>query len=595
MTSLRLFVAIAMAVFIGSCSYAEESSGRPNVVLIVTDDQGYGDLSCHGNPVLKTPHIDQLFSESVRLTDFHVAPTCSPTRASLMTGRHKLRTGVWHTVQGRNMMRANEMTMANILGDAGYRTGFFGKWHLGDNYPLRPEDRGFEHVVCHRGGGVGQTPDYWDNAYFDDNYFVNSKPQKFEGYCTDIWFNEAKSFIAEDKPAPFFAYIATNAPHGPYHSPVESAQRYLDQNIVVANFFGMIANADDNVGALRSFLREKDLSDNTIFIFMTDNGTAGGHSVFNAQMRGRKGSAYEGGHRVPCFIHWPAGNLTKAVDVDCLTSVTDLLPTLMELCGIESKSDLKFDGLSLATLLSDPQETDDTWKQRVVMTDSQRVVTPQKWRNSCVMSDKWRLINGKELYDLRSDPGQKNNIAVDHPLQLKRLADYYETFWAEVSVTFDQDVRIALGHERENPTQLTCHDWISASSPPWNQSFIRAADKIQTMNGYWNVDVVEAGTYRIELCRWPQSTESVLRAAIDPGAAVPGTKAYRQTPGRAISIIKSRLSIGDQVLEQKISDGDTSAAFEVELSVGPTTLHGEFQQSEKIWFGSFYASVEKKN
>ena len=288
-----------------------EAMARPNVVLIVTDDQGYGDLSCHGNPVLKTPEIDKLYAESVRLTDFHVAPTCSPSRATLMTGRHKLRTGVWHTIQGRNMLRPDETTMANVFQNAGYKTGFFGKWHLGDNYPLRPEDRGFGHVVCHRGGGVGQTPDFWNNAYFEDTYFVNSKPKKFEGYCTDIWFDEAQSFIDENKQEPFFAYIATNAPHGPFHSPLDSIEPYKDLEIQLANFFGMIANADENVGKMRSFLADKGLSENTIFVFMTDNGTVRGSKVFNAGMKGGKGSAYEGGHRVPCFIHWPAGNLQQ--------------------------------------------------------------------------------------------------------------------------------------------------------------------------------------------------------------------------------------------------------------------------------------------
>lgn len=589
----QFVAATLMAMSFSALSFAETESTRPNVVLIVTDDQGYGDLSCHGNPVVKTPHIDKLFHQSIRLTDFHVAPTCSPTRASLMTGRHKLRTGVWHTVQGRNMMRADEKTMANVFQDAGYRTGFFGKWHLGDNYPLRPEDRGFGHVVCHRGGGIGQTPDFWDNAYFDDTYFVNSQPKKFKGYCTDIWFNEAKKFIAEEKPEPFFAYIATNAPHGPYHSPIESAKPYLDQQPAVANFFGMIANADENVGALRDFLDQRRLTENTIFIFMTDNGSAAGHRVYNANMKGRKGSAYEGGHRVPCFIHWPAGQLAQAVDVDCLTSVTDVLPTLMEMCQIEPESDLKLDGQSLAAVLRNPETVDDFWTIRIIMTDSQRVVTPVKWRNSCVMSGKWRLINGKELYDLRTDPSQEKDVAANHPGQLKRLSDYYETFWTDVSATFDQDVRIALGNDYENPTRLTCHDWISKVSPPWNQAKVRAADEVETLNGYWNVNVEQTGKYRIELSRWPRSVDAASTAAIDAGAPVPGIEAYRQTPGRAIPIVKARLTVGDEVMQCDVVATESVTVFEADLSAGPTRLRAEFQQSQGKWLGAFYVSVTK--
>ena len=188
---------------------------RPNVVLIITDDQGYGDLSCHGNPVLKTPNLDRLHSEAIRLTDYHVAPTCSPTRAALLTGRWANRTGVWHTVLGRSLLREDEVTMGRVFLDAGYATGMFGKWHLGDNYPFRPEDRGFSEVMRHGGGTVGETSDFWDNAYFDGTYFHNLVPEPIAGYCTDVWFDYARRFITAQKKAgrPFLAYISVSYTH----------------------------------------------------------------------------------------------------------------------------------------------------------------------------------------------------------------------------------------------------------------------------------------------------------------------------------------------------------------------------------------------
>lgn len=303
MKKLNLFAAFFAFVL------SINGSKQPNVVLVITDDQGYGDLSCHGNPVLKTPNLDELHRDSIRLTDYHVAPTCSPTRAALLTGHWTNRTGVWHTIMGRSMLRHNEVTIGQILAEGGYHTGMFGKWHLGDNYPYRPEDRGFQEVLRHGGGGVGQTPDFWDNAYFDGSYFHNGKAVPVKGFCTDVFFDYAKKFIRSVKNSgkPFFVYLCTNAPHGPMHAPEKYSKPYEKQGVSVANFLGMIANIDDNVGAMRSFLKEEGLADDTIFIFTTDNGTSSGANIHNNGMRGRKGSEYDGGHRVPFFVHWPKG------------------------------------------------------------------------------------------------------------------------------------------------------------------------------------------------------------------------------------------------------------------------------------------------
>ena len=302
-------------------------SGRPNVVLVLTDDQGYGDLGCHGNPIVKTPNLDRFHGDSVRLTDYHVGPTCSPTRAGLLTGHYANSTGVWHTTGGRSLLRKDEYTMANMFADAGYRTGMFGKWHLGDSYPFRPEDRGFQEVVRHGGGGVGNTPDYWGNDYFDDTYCANGVWTHYAGYCTDVWFNLGLDFIERHRDEPFFCYITTNAPHLPHIVDPQYTEPYLppvSPNESRARYYGMLANIDENFGVLRDRLRQWGLEDNTVLIFMTDNGSAGGVDVdaeqlvtsgHNAGMRGKKGSQYDGGHRVPLLMRWPTGGLDSGRDV----------------------------------------------------------------------------------------------------------------------------------------------------------------------------------------------------------------------------------------------------------------------------------------
>jgi len=568
------------------------AAAPPNVVLIMTDDQGYGDLSCHGNPVLKTPNIDKLYDESIRLTDYHVAPTCSPTRCALLTGHWTNRTGVWHTIMGRSMLRENEITLGQIFKDAGYATGMFGKWHWGDNYPFRPEDRGFTEVLRHGGGGVGQTPDYWDNAYFDGAYFHNSKVEPVQGFCTDVFFRYAKRFIQAQKKAgkPFLAYIATNAPHGPMHSPEEFSAPYADQSVGLANFYGMIANIDDNVGKLRDFLVAEGLAENTIFIFTTDNGTSSGAKVFNAGMRGQKGSEYDGGHRVPFFLHWPAAGMTKPRDVTPVTAHVDIVPTLIDLCGIPTTQNIKFDGRSIRSLLEGKA---DNWPDRMLITDSQRVKDPIKWRKSAVMTDRWRLVNGTELFDMNSDPGQKANVADDHPDVVDRLRAFYEAWWAELEPTFDQNTTIYLGHEAENPAVLTCHDWITTGSTPWNQASVRKAMGGEANTGFWNVKVAQAGRYEIRLRRWPLEIDLPIEAPLAPGEPVPGSKAFRETPGAAFAAVKATVEIADQQAEAAVQRGAEEVVFTMELPAGVTTLAGRFYNDAGQSIGTYYAYVEK--
>ena len=474
---------------------------QPNVVLVITDDQGYGDLGCTGNPIIKTPHTDKLANESVWLDDYHVAPTCSPTRAALVSGHWTNRTGVWHTIMGRSMLRANEGTIGQMLQDNGYETGMFGKWHMGDNYPYRPEDRGFKEVYRHGGGGVGQTPDVWDNAYFDGGYFHNGKIVKAKGFCTDVFFDQANKFIRKNVKAqkPFFAYICTNAPHGPFHCPQKYLDMYKGQSDRIASFFGMITNIDDNIGKTRALLKKLGAYENTIFIFTTDNGTASGRQIFNAGMRGQKGSEYDGGHRVPLFLHWPAGGMNKKHVVDTLCHAVDVAPTLLELTGSKQPKGYKFDGMSIASLLKPGAKPD--WPERFLVTDSQRVRDPIKWRKSSVMSQGWRLVNGQELYDIEKDPGQTKNLAKENPKQVEKMKAFYDKWWAELEPTFAETTELHIGHEDHPVVSLTSHDWIGGPTP-WNQGHNRSKyplkkGKSAKHEGHWALKVLKLSLIHI--------------------------------------------------------------------------------------------------
>lgn len=595
---MKKTLGMVCGLFLGGllCASPAAAAARPNVVLVITDDQGYGDLSCHGNPVLKTPNLDRLHDESIRLTDYHVSPTCSPTRSALQTGHWTNRTGVWHTIMGRSLLRENEVTIGQVFKDAGYATGMFGKWHLGDNYPYRPEDRGYTEVMRHGGGGVGQTPDFWNNAYFDGTYFHNSRPEAVKGFCTDVWFDYAKRFILKQKKAsrPFFAYISTNAPHGPMHSPEAASAPYGKLNTHVANFFGMIANIDENVGQLREFLDRQGLTENTIFIFTTDNGTSSGGRVFNAGMRGTKGSEYDGGHRVPLFLYWPGGGLVGGRDVAPITAHVDVLPTLIDLCGIAAPSGVKFDGRSLRPLLYGKARLEDgTWPDRILVTDSQRVKAPIKWRKSAVMTCRWRLIRGKELYDIKADPGQKRNVAGDHPGVVKRLSDFYEAWWAELEPTFRQDCPIYLGHPSENPATLTAHDWITTGLTPWNQAAIRKAVAGPKVTGFWNVKVAAEGQYEIRLRRWPREADTAIDGGLPPGAPVPGDRAFRNRPGKAVPIVKASVRIGHQQAEVPVEAGAKEVVVKMRLPAGVTRMSALFHTNGGGTIGAYYAYVRR--
>ncbi|MCA9046563.1 MAG: sulfatase-like hydrolase/transferase, partial [Planctomycetaceae bacterium] len=420
----------------------------------------------------------------------------------------------------------------------------------------------------------------------------NGTPTPVKGFCTDVFFEYAKRFIKSqvDADKPFLAYIASNAPHGPMHCPEKYSAPYKDQSPHVANFFGMIANIDDNVGALRAFLEEQGIADNTIFIFTTDNGSSSGWRVFNADMRDGKGSEYDGGHRVPFFVQWPNGKLGGGWDVTQLTAHVDVLPTLIDLCEIDAPLGVKFDGTSLKPLL---YAEDKEWPDRILVTDSQRVKDPIKWRKSSVMTADWRLINGKELYQIKLDPGQKSDVASGHPEVVERLRDFYEAWWSDLEPSFSQDAAISLGHPSDNPARLTSHDWITTQMTPWNQGQVRSAMNGDQNTGFWNVNIVEAGEYTFRLRRWPLETGAAIKDALPAGDPVPGERAYRTVPGKAIQPVKAILRIANQELTQDIEGNPVEVVITTTLPKGKTRLTTLFETKDGEQYGAYFVYVTK--
>ena len=579
---------------------------RTNVVVIITDDQGYGDISSHGNPYLQTPHLDQLHSESVRLTDFHVDPTCSPSRAALMTGRYSSRVGVWLTYGGRNHLRKDEVTLADAFKNTGYKTAMFGKWHLGDNYPFRPQDRGFDESLIHGGGVVGETPDYWNNDYYDDTYLRNGEPEPVKGYSTDVWFDEAGDWIEENKDEPFFVYLATNAPHGPLHVRINYVQPYLDAGVPEsrARMYGMLQVIDDNIGKLRARLAELELAEDTLIVFMTDNGTARGveltqdgftKSGFNAGMRGKKGSAYEGGHRAAGFIHWPNGNLVPPQDLPNLTAHIDLMPTLVEFCNLKLPKKVKFDGRDLTPLLRGNSEQ---WEASTIFVHHQGRFGGFvgngpliKDKDFSVMTEDWRLV-GKELYAIQSDPGQREDVASENPKVVKALTEEYEDWFADISEGSEAYVPFVINDQRQKLYTLSSQNW-HGDAVPYNQQHVRSGMKA---NGFWVIDVEEAGSYEISVRRWPVEVDARMNAKIELGPHVPERHATSQTmrePTMAMAVKSVRLKVGDYDQTLAVSTSNREARFSVYLGAGEQKLQAWLNMENGESQSAYYVYLQK--
>ena len=454
------FLLLILTVLNLACLLSSNSlvaADRPNIVLIITDDQGYPPIAKLGHPWIKTPNLDALHESSTRFSRFLVCPTCSPTRSAMMTGRHSMRNGVTHTILERERLTLNAVTLPQTLGKAGYKSAIFGKWHLGDEELYQPHRRGFDHTFIHGAGGIGQAydcscADVPRNSYFDPVVRMNGSFVKTRGFCTDVFFSAAIEWINDAKKlnSPFFAYIATNAPHGPYLAPEKSKKRFLDMGFgdEQAAFYGMIENIDDNVGRLMEDLKEQDLLKNTVVIFMSDNGMTGGGSgkpgiaigsdsdgqkllPYNADMRGLKGSPDEGGVRVPFFVRWD-GHWKAGRDIDRIAGDIDVFPTVAAIAGAELPAG-QVEGRSLVPLL-DAAPTE--WADRYLYTHVGRWATGKEpndfqWKNFSVRNQRFRFVNNTELFDMEADPDQTKNVIEQFPVEVKEFRKVYDGWWKE--------------------------------------------------------------------------------------------------------------------------------------------------------------------
>ncbi|MFY0598983.1 MAG: arylsulfatase [Cyclobacteriaceae bacterium] len=581
-----VFIGILGSVIV-SCQIGEEA--RPNVILIMTDDQGIGDLGCHGNPWLQTPNIDSLFHDSFRFTNFHVSPLCTPTRAAIMTGQHPINNGTWATFKGRASLHHTSPTMAEVFNQNGYRTGMFGKWHLGDNFPSRPTDCGFDEAIHHGSGGIGEISDYWGNDYFDDVYLHNNQPKRYQGYCTDVWFEEASNFIKENRENPFFLYLPTNAPHAPLIVEKKYAEPYQElevKELLSANFYGMIANIDENVGKLVRLLDQEQLAENTILIFMTDNGTQFGYSRdgklgWNQGFKGNKHDKEEGGHRVPFFIRWPEKGIKGGKDVEELCAHIDLLPTLAKLCGIELAKQYEIDGLDFSPLLHEPDSKLE--KRTFFIHHRQDWKAPFDTNSTCIAEDNWRLLDGKFLYDIENDPMHLQSIESDHPTivrdLLKKNADFVEA--AKKRFEYQNIPTTSIGNSAQKETWLTIQHAVGDQFPIYSQ--YQVAKGVKNANNKHPLKVEKSTRYRISLQRWPNEH-------LGPIQGVPDINLIEGFSYKSIHPQKAAITIQEQYLELEIDEEMSKAEFEVTLNKGTTVLEASFLETGES-YGAYYVYI----
>lgn len=562
-----LLAALFALVSLSESSKAQNvSAKRPNVILVLTDDQGFGDVGFHGNRELNTPHLDRLARESAEFTQFYVQPLCTPTRAALLTGRYPERTGAIEVNYGRSIIREEEVTIAENLKAAGYRTGIFGKWHLGDNYPVRPSDKGFEECLHHTAGGVGQAGDPPGNTYFDPILRHNNVPTKYEGYCNDIFFQEAMNFAEKHKEEPFFIFLATNLPHLPLQIAEKYVAPYRKQGVneINAKTYGMIANIDENMGYLMDRLEALGLDENTILIFLSDNGPRTSRQKndvypdrYNAGLRGTKSSIYEGGIRVPFLIRWPE-RIAAGLKLPHIAAHIDLLPTLLDACGAEPlHPDRVIDGRSLLPLVT---QTSPQWPDRALFFQHNANHEPLMYSHFAARTQRYKLVQpfpnprdqhldigefdidaqlgNLELYDIEKDPGEIDNIADDHPQLVKSMIESYENWYRDVTAALNywDPQRIYIGSPEENPTQLSRFDLQTMTRLP-----------------YWSARVTKAGDYRFTLTFPPAKKD---------------TTAY--------------VRLGTVQVSQPISAGATSCTFKtVTLPAGDARLEAWLKRDLK--------------
>lgn len=500
---------------------------KPNIVLIMTDDQGWWDVSSHGNKDIETPIMDRLAAEGVEFTNFHAQPVCAPTRASLMTGRHYLRTGVYNTRFGGDNMDAEEVTLAELLRDNGYRTGIFGKWHLGRYQPRDAASQGFDESLTLATGHA-------ERYYYPDQLRHNGQPIESRGHITSVFTDAAIEFVRNSRARPFFLYLAYNAPHEPHFVPNAYLEKYLAKGLSLkeALIYAMVTHTDEHIGRLLAALDEAGLRDDTIVIFLSDNGGISRH--YKAGLRGNKASAYEGGTRVPFFARWP-GQFPSGAKVDAMAWVGDILPTVCELLRIPLPAARPVDGKSILPLLRDGRGDSPHEYLHAIWDRHSPRADRSNWS---IRGTRYKLVKG-ELYDLEKDPGEEHNIAGEQPEVAAKLRREFEAWLAEVTAGRPfAPPPIPVGLAGENPVEIQA-SWatldgthVTWRSPGWGQTsgpdalgdpppgghvnYTFAGYDWDTVDGWknpgerahWVIDVARAGTYEVTVAYGASQAEA---------------------------------------------------------------------------------------
>ncbi|MEM8734974.1 MAG: sulfatase-like hydrolase/transferase, partial [Planctomycetota bacterium] len=529
----------------------------------MTDNQGYFELECKGNPYLKTPNINAFARRGVDFCNFHAENFCSPSRAALLTGRQPMRMGVHNTVGGVSLLSPDEVTLADRLQAAGYRTGIFGKWHLGMSHPFHPSLRGFEDVFVHGGGGIGQLEDYAGNKHMDAHFQDNGIWKATSGFSTDILFNEAMDFIEASKDQPFFCYIPTPAVHFPVEAEPKARARIKARGVreddTNLSLLSMIENIDENLGRLIEYLERRDLRENTLVIFMADQGVGDrGSAMPYWPGRDRQqdlGNASEGKHRVFCMMQLPG--VTQAGANEALTCIRDICPTILDICGVSQPDNV--DGRSLVPLLKgNPRWPDD----RILVMQCPRGREREKWKHAAVKQGDWRLVSNSRLYNVRDDSLMQKDLSSEHPELTKRLTTAYEEFWTSLPAESDLVQRHVLGAKSAPSTLLCAMDWREGGSP-WNSGALRDNFRGQ---GSWFVRVEQAGRYRMKLCRTMKETPLPLLAT------------------------EGTVTVGTVQASAQLGENGSECVLEIDLEPGDFALKTELRKSsdrEDKWGANF--------
>ncbi len=574
-------------ILLGSCNtQVDPDSSPPNIILVITDDQGFGDFGFMDNLVIQTPNIDKMASRSASINRFYVSPVCAPTRASLMTGRYNYRTRVVDTYVGRAMMEPEEVTVAEVLRDGGYATGIFGKWHLGDYYPMRPMDQGFDETLIHMGGGLAQPSEPMENErrYTNPILFHNGEQVQMKGYCTDIYFDAALDFIEKEHNAgrPFFTYIATNAPHGPYHDvPEDLREKYMEMDLqkvfkdpnrdaqeqkdLVARIFAMVENIDQNMGKMFEKLDELGVTDHTLVIFMVDNGPNSRRYV--RELRGMKSEVFEGGIRSPFLVQWPE-RLASGTTSDRIAAHIDIMPTLLDAADLPIPEGVSIDGRSILPLLEGKEVE---WPDRKLFIQIHRGDEPISYHHFAVIDQDWKLVHptgfGREeidldtvpyeLYHISTDPGESENLFDKQETKAEELLSAYDEWFLDVSSTRPDNYappRIVIGSDREIRTRLTAQDWRRTEGRGWGT------------HGYWMLEVAQPATFEVTLLMKEDHQDYV-----------------------------ANLKAGEQRKTATFSDDPRKLSFgEIELSPGDIDLEVDILKGTDIHNGQYQLLVERK-